>query len=228
MLLYRWRIRLNNKVFVFLAAIALSGCASEVAFNPELVEEEAPAYIAEAQIIVILPTEERELVFEGSPTTEVGNFTTLTVPLGQIMQEIVAHVFESCFMYGVAFTQRLEPEVPFVIAVEPQLRNFSYGYERAPDPRYGVGIDGEETLSIVTPQVEFDLSLNVYNSAGEAVLSDNYESGVVSGESYYTTTRPQQRINAAFHSALQNIMQTVADDIRPYLVGQCEITDMPS
>jgi len=216
---------LNNKALVFLAIFAMSGCAREVAFNPELVAEESPVYIAEAQIVVIIPAEEREMVFEGGPTTEVGNFTTLTVPLGQIMQEITTHVFESCFMYGVAFTERLVPEIPFVIAVEPQLRNFSYGYQREPDPRYGVGIDGEDTLSIVTPQVEFDLALNVYNSAGEPVLSESYESGVVSGESYYTTNRPQQRINAAFHSALQEIMQTVAEDIRPHLVGQCEITE---
>lgn len=216
---------MNKTAIILLTSIIVSGCAREVAFNPELVAEEAPVYIAEAQIAVILPAQEREMVFEGGPTTEVGNFTTLTVPLGQIMQEITTHVFESCFMYGVAFMERLEPEVPFVIAVEPTLRNFSYGYEREPDPRYGIGIDGEDTLSIVTPQVEFDLSLNVYNSAGESVLSEDYESGVVTGESYYTTNRPQQRINAAFHSALQEIMQTVAEDIRPHLVGQCEITD---
>lgn len=218
-------MRYRSSVLLGITALLVSGCVYEVEFDPELIAEESPSYIAEAQILVVMPSEEREFIYEGSPTTEVGNFTTLEIPLGQVMQEITAHVFESCFMYGVAFSETLTPDPSYVIAIEPQLQDFSYGYHREPDPDFGIGVDGEQPVMMVTPQVEFDLMLKAYNANGEPVLDRVYESGLVSGESYYVTNRPQDRINSAFHSALQEVMQTVADDIRPYLVGQCEITD---
>jgi hypothetical protein len=217
---------MKSYTYSCIAALALTGCAFEVAYDPDLVAEETPGYIAEAQIIVVMPADRREFVFDGPPSTEVGDFTTLTIPLGQVVQEITTHVFESCFMYGVAFTEALEPGLRYVIAVEPQIGSFSYGFQREPDPRFNLPIEEEHPVTIITPQVEFDLALTAYNSAGEPVLEKVYESGLVSGDSYYTANRPHERINAAFHSALQRTMQTVAEDLRPHLVGQCEITEL--
>ena len=85
--------------------------------------------------------------------------------------------------------------------------------------------DGEMPRSITTPQVEFDLSVRAYDSSGSAMLERTYPSGLVSGESYEITNRPYERVNETFHAALHEIMVRVAEDIRPLLVGQCEITD---
>jgi hypothetical protein len=84
----------------------------------------------------------------------------------------------------------------------------------------------ETPLSTITPSVEFDMDLTAYNAAGDVVLERTYQSGRVAGESYVVTNRPYERINATFHTALQDMMLTVADDIRPLLVGQCSITDV--
>jgi len=207
-------------------AFVLSACAFEVEYDPDLVAEEAPTYIAEAQLLVVMPAAQRDFVFVGQPKTEVGELSTLSIPLGQVMQEITTHVFESCFMYGVAFTEELVPELRYIVAIEPEIREFSYGYRREPDPDVAQRFDDEPPLMITTPHIEFDLAVTAYNPAGEPILDRVYETGLVSGESYYVTNRPQDIINETFHSALQQTMQSVADDIRPHLVGQCEITDL--
>ncbi|MDH3420378.1 MAG: hypothetical protein OEQ25_06790 [Gammaproteobacteria bacterium] len=206
-------------------AAALSACAYEVGFDPEYVTEDTPSYVAEAEIVVLMHPHDTERVFQGNPSTEVGSFTTLTVPIGNIMQEITAEVFQTCFAYGVVFTQELTSDMAYIVAIEPEIMNFSYGYDRVPlDP---TGPD-EMPRSLTTPQVEFDLSVRAYNSAGETMLERTYSSGLVSGERYEVTNRPYERINETFHGALQEIMLRVADDIRPLLVGQCEITDFAS
>jgi hypothetical protein len=206
----------------FAIAIAISGCAYQVGYDPEYVSEEAPSYVAEAEIVILMHPHDTEYVFQGSPTTAVGEFTTLTIPIGNIMQEIAAEVFQSCFAFGVVFTQDLNRDMAYLVAIEPEIQNFSYAYDRVP-------IDtapDEPPRSITTPQVEFDLAVKAYDSAGRTVLERTYASGPVSGESYEVTNRPYERINETFHSALQQVMVRVADDIRPLLVGQCEITDL--
>ena len=206
-------------------AAVLNACAYEVGFDAEYVTEDTPSYIAEAEIVVLMHPHDTENVFQGNPTTDVGSFTTLTVPIGNIMQEITAEVFQTCFAYGVVFTQELTPDMAFIVAIEPEISNFSYGYDRVPLDPTG---DGEMPRSITTPHVEFDLSVRAYDSSGSTMLERTYPSGLVSGESYEITNRPYERINETFHSALQDIMVRVADDIRPLLVGQCEITDFVS
>ena len=214
------------KVFLLLVpilAIAVSACAYQVGFDAEYVTDDTPGYIAEAEIVVLMHPHDTESVFQGTPTTEVGSFTTLTVPVGNIMQEITAEVFQTCFAYGVVFTQALTSDMAFVVAIEPEIMNFSYGYDRVPvDPMDG----GEMPRFITTPQVEFDLSIRAYDASGTTSLERMYSSGLVSGESYEVTNRPYERINETFHGALQEIMLRVADDIRPLLVGECEITEL--
>lgn len=213
------------RLFLSLLTAALAACAYEVGFDAEYVTEDTPSYIAEAEIVVLMHPHDTENVFQGNPTTDVGSFTTLTVPIGNIMQEITAEVFQTCFAYGVVFTQELTADMAYIVAIEPEIRNFSYGYDRVPlDPTGGE----EVPRSMTTPQVEFDLSVRAYDSSGSTMLERTYASGLVSGESYEITNRPYERINETFHGALQDIMVRVADDIRPLLVGQCDITDFTS
>ena len=66
-----------------------------------------------------------------------------------------------------------------------------------------------------------------HHSTRQQLAQRTYSSGLVNGESYEVTNRPYERINETFHTALQQIMLEVADDLRPLLVGQCRITDLP-
>ena len=214
---------------------ALSGCAHQVDFDAAYVSNEAPSYLAEAEIIVLMHDHDVELVYEGAPDSIVGESTTLTMPIGSIMREITARVFRSCFMYGVVFTEALPPEMGYVLAIEPEIQNFSYQYARRVEEglvevrptRSSEGME-ETPVFTTTPQVQFDLALTAYDRTGRSVLERTYPSGLVSGESWVVSYRPHERINETFHTALQDIMLTVAEDIRPLLVGQCEITDLAS
>jgi len=207
-----------------LFVVALAGCAYQVGYEPAYVSEEAPSYLAQAEIVILMHPHDTEAVFQGSPTTSVGGFTTLTIPIGNIMQEITAEVFHSCFAFGVVFTQELNPDMAYLVAIEPEIQNFSYAYDRVPIE----AAPDEPPRSVTTPAVEFDLAVNAYDSGGRTVLERTYSSGRVAGEPYEVTNRPYERINATFHTALQQVMLRVAADIRPLLVGQCEITDLAS
>lgn len=206
----------------YVAASLLCGCAYEVEYEPTYMTEETPGFVAEAEVVLLMHPHDTENVFQGAPTTAVGGFTTLTIPLGNIMQEISAEVFQSCFAFGVAFTQDLAPDMQFLVAIEPEIRTFTYGYDRIPL----VTAPDEPPASLTTPWVEFELGVRAYDSTRQPVLQRNYASGRVLGETYEVTNRPYELINETFHGALQQVMLQVADDIRPLLVGQCRITDL--
>jgi hypothetical protein len=214
-------MRFSVSIVLVLAAV-LCGCAYQVGFEPEYVSDAAPSYVADAEVVILMHPHDTEYVYQGSPTTQVGEFTTLTIPIGNIMQEIAAEVFSSCFSFGVVFATELRPDQAYLIAIEPELQNFSYAYVRTP-----IDTEPDEApRSMTTPQVSFDLAVKAYDSAGTVVLNRRYESGKVDGERYEVTNRPYERINETFHTALQQVMLRVADDVRPLLVGQCRITDL--
>ena len=146
----------------------------------------------------------------------------LTIPIGNIMQEIAAEVFSSCFSYEGVFTDSLSRDMAFLVAAEREIRRFSYLYDRTPIP---AGFDDERRYS-TTPRVDFELSVKAYDASGDAVLNNVYSSRPVPGEPWEATSRPYERINATFHSAVQNLMLRVADASRPLIVGQCEITEL--
>jgi len=214
-----------------LAVLLLAGgCAVEVEFESEYVSAQTPSYVAEAEIVVLMHDHDLEYVYEGSANTLVGESTTLTMPIGSIMREISARVFQSCFTYGVVFAEELPPGMSYIIAIEPEIREFSYRYDRQTEEGF---IDVTSTddgfvgipVTRITPSIEFEMALTTYDASGNVSLEKTYSSGRVAGESYITTSQPYERINATFHSALQDIMLTVAEDIRPLLVGECTITD---
>jgi hypothetical protein len=205
-----------------IAVLLLCGCAYQVEHEPAYVTEDAPTFVAEAEIVILMHPHDTETVFQGAPATAVGEFTTLTIPIGNIMQEISAEVFRSCFAFGVVFTRELTNDLAFLVAIEPEIRTFSYGYDRVPLET----TPDEPPRSLTTPWVEFELAVRAYDASGQTILERSYPSGRVAGETYEVTNRPYERINETFHRALQQAMVQVAEDLRPSLVGQCRITDI--
>jgi hypothetical protein len=209
---------------VAVALSALSGCGPHV-FQPEYLAEVSPTFLAEDKIVVLMHDHDQQYVFEGKPASQLGDPITLTMPIGAILREVTANVFRSYFMYGVVFTDRLDPGLLYTIAIEPEVRDFSYRYDRrVENDIVDVGSDGDrlEPVSIITPSIEFQLDVAVHDSSGNVVMEKSYLSGLVEGESYIVTSRPHERINATFHAALQKVMQQVAEDVRPF-VAQVDI-----
>jgi hypothetical protein len=211
-------------------ALALGGCAYELEYEPEYLADTTPRYLAETQILVLMQPQDMEYVYEGRPDSVIGETITLRMPIGAITREIVAGVLQSHFNYGVVFAGQLVPDLRYVVAIEPEIRNFSYRY----DQQIEEGVvelrpveDDYEAVpaTIITPSIQFELALKAYDSSGNVLLDKVYPSGLVAGESYIVTSRPHERINATFHATLQDIMLTVAEDIRPFLAVQPNIFD---
>ena len=106
------------------------------------------------------------------------------------------------------------------VAIEPEIRDFAYRYDRPVegdvfDIRPGSDSDAQP-LSTITPSIRFTLALTVYDAGNKVLLRKTYESGWVAGEKYIVTSRPHERVNATFHKALQATMEKVAADIRPF------------
>ena len=210
-------------VGVLAVSSILCGCVAQARFEPQYLSKVSPDYLAETEIVVIMHDHDQQYVFEGKPESRIGETITLTMPIGAILREVTAEVFRSYFMYGVVFTPQIIPDLHYVVAIEPEIKNFSYRYDRQVegdtfDVQRSNGGDLEaQPVSIITPSIQFDLALKVYDTSNKVLLEKTYPSGVVKGEPYIVTSRPHERINATFHKALEGMLMQVADDIRPFL-----------
>ncbi len=215
---------------LLIGSALLAGCAAQGQFESNYLEQVNPPYLAETKIVILMHDHDLEYTFEGKPTSQIGENITLTMPLGSIMREVAASVFQSYFMYGVVFTEELSPSLLYLVALEPEIRDFSYRYDRQVEAdvfdvrRSDSGDLAAEPVSVITPSISFTLDIKAYDSDGKVLLQKSYDSGQVAGESYIVTSRPHERINATFHKALQEIMLKVADDIRPFL-AEAEIPE---
>jgi len=207
------------------AVIMLCGCAAEVQYEPEYLGTAIPRYLAETQIIVLMDSQDVEYVYEGTADSFVGQTVTLRMPIGAILREIAASVLQSHFNYGVLFAGSPPPDVHYVVAIDPEIRDFSYRYDQRVDDNVIEILTtdgGVEAIpaTVITPSIQFELVLHAYDAAGNVILDKVYPSGVVAGESYYVTSRPHERINATFHATLQSMMLMVAEDLRSFLASQ--------
>jgi hypothetical protein len=209
-------------VALAVASAAFAACAYQVGYQPDYVPPERPPYVADGKLLIVMPEAQRQLVYEGAPATEVGSFTKITIPFGTIMQDIAAQVFNSCFARGVEFAENREAASDYVLALEADLGKFFYSYTRVIDEGFSV----EEPTTWLVPQVRISLDVRAYDPRGIKVLEKTYDSGVAAGEQYTVDSKPAERINETLHETLTRLMLQVANDIRPLLVGECDIRDL--
>jgi hypothetical protein len=79
------------------AALALGACAYEIGYRGDYLRQEPPQYVAQGKLLIVMPEEQRAFTYEGPPSSRTGDYTTLVVPIGDIVQEIASHVFGECF-----------------------------------------------------------------------------------------------------------------------------------
>jgi hypothetical protein len=204
------------------AAFAAAGCAYEIGYRPDYVPAAAPSYVAQGKLLIVMPQEQREFVYAGSPSSRTGDFTTLTIPFGAILQDIAKQVFGECFAYGVEFVETAAGRADYVLALEGDMQDFAYSYTKVIDEGFGES----PTEAWIVPEVNISFAVKAHNLAGATVLDKIYDSGVMAGESYMVTSRPAERINRTLHATLHSLMLKLAADLRPLLLEECEITDV--
>ena len=213
---WRWRGMLG------MGLLMLGGCAYEVGYDPAYVPDERPTYVADGALLIVMPEAQRQLVYESAPVSEVGSFTTITIPFGSIMQDIARDVFGSCFARGVVFAENRDRTAEYVLALEGDMQEFLYSYTRVIDEGFSV----EEPTTWLVPEVRMSFDVRAYDPQGLMVLDRTYDSGVVAGPRYYVDSRPAERVNETLHATLHQFMLQVAADVRPLLVGSCDIRDL--
>lgn len=154
--------------------------------------------------------------------TRTGDYTTLVVPIGNIVQEIASHVFGECFAYGVEVADSREGHDDYVLAIEGDMQQFMYAYDRIID----AGFNAERADVWTVPEVRIAFAVKAYDRAGEQVLDKVYDSGVIAGEEYLVTSKPAERINRVLHATLHDLMLQLVADVRPLLMERCQITDV--
>jgi hypothetical protein len=207
---------------VLVGSVLLGGCTAQGLYEPEYLSKVTPPYLAENKIVILMHDHDEQLVFTGKPESQIGENITLQMPIGTILREVCANVFRSCFMYGVVFTDRLVPDLRYHVAIEPEIRNFGYRYDRQiQGDVFDIrpNSDAAEPLSTITPSVHFELAVKAYDANNKVLLDKVYESGLVAGESYIVTSRPHEHVNETFHKALQETLEKVAVDIRPFFAA---------
>ena len=204
------------------AALLLGGCAYEIGYHDEYLPQEPPAYIAQGKLLIVMPEEQQQFVYEGPPSSRTGDYTTLVVPVGAMVEETARHVFGDCFAYGVEVAATREGHDDYVLAIEGNMQQFLYSYTKVID----AGFNGERADTWIVPEVEIAFAVKAYNRAGETVLDKIYDSGIVAGEEYLTTSKPAERINRVLHSTLHELMLDLVADVRPLLIEECEVTEL--
>ena len=207
---------------ILAAAVALGGCAYEIGYRGEYLPQDPPQYLAQGKLLVVMPEDQRTFVYEGRPGSRTGDFTTLTVPVGAIVQEIASHVFGECFAYGVEFAPSRAGRDDFVLAIEGDMQEFIYSYTKVID----AGFNGQRADVWIVPEVEVAFAVKGYNRAGDTVLDKVYDSGVAAGEEYLITSKPAERINRVLHTTLHDLMLELVADVRPLLMEECEVSDL--
>lgn len=204
------------------AALALGGCAYEIGYRGEYLRQEPPQYVAQGKLLIVMPEEQRTFTYEGPPSSRTGDYTTLVVPIGNIVQEIARHVFGECFAYGVEVADSREGHDDYVLAIEGDMQQFMYAYDRIID----AGFNAERADVWTVPEVQIAFAVKAYDRAGEQVLDKVYDSGVIAGEEYVVTSQPAERINRVLHATLHDLMLQLVADVRPLLMERCQITDV--
>ncbi|MBN1237112.1 MAG: hypothetical protein JXB36_01360 [Gammaproteobacteria bacterium] len=215
-------IAASGRLFFTAALIAAAaGCSYRVGYEPDYVPEERPPFVAQGKLLIVMPEEQYRYTFQGSPESEVGDYTTMEIPVGAIVTDVARDVFDPCFASGLVFADDRFVDEDYVLAVEGDLDSFMYRYSRIVE----TGFDETEADIWIAPEVRIALDVRVYDSGGRQLLDETYDSGLVSGEPYRTAMRPAESVNQVLHATLHALMLDVADDLRPLLIGRCEVED---
>lgn len=199
-----------------------AGCAHEIAFDPDYVPPERPAFVADGALLIVVREDQSEFTYEGPPDSEVGDFTTMTIPMADIVREIAVDVFGSCFGQGVIFAPSRDVDQDYVLALEANLDDFFYRYSR----EFDRGFSETDPLVWIVPEVEISFDVDVFDSRGTRVLSKTYDSGIQAGDRYIVTSRHEERINRVLHATLHALMTQAANDLYPLLIGECTVLDL--
>jgi hypothetical protein len=150
--------------------------------------------------------EAENAVHSGGPESFTGGATTLNIPLGFILRSVSEEVLQDRFSGGTQFANRLPAASTAQLTLMPSIVRFEYWYNSARNVGFAI-----------TPQVEVDLQVVLLDASGSEILNATYESGRVSGDTYFASGSPGEKVNQTLHRVLYDLLVKAFDDARPAL-----------
>jgi hypothetical protein len=193
---------------VSIALTVSSGCAYQAGYNPTYIPDEEPEYISADEVLLIMPDEIEDFVYSGSPSSFTGGGTTLTIPLGVILKEVSEEILEDRFSGPVGFANEFKASGQYRLALEPRIKRFDYKYNQLKNLGFAI-----------TPEVELDLEVKILDAKGQAIFQQSYESGRVSGDTYFISGSPSEKINQTIHRTLYDLLELSFADARPVVLA---------
>lgn len=190
-----------------LTTAVLSGCSFNAGYNSTYLPPAGITTKIDEKILIVMSEQEQEWVYSGNPASFTGGGTTLTVPLGNITKQIALEVFSRRFAAADAAVE-LPTDSAYRIVVNPRVSRFEYAYNQLKNIGFAI-----------TPEVQLDLDVKLYDASGSQVLAKSYESGIRSGDSYMVSGSPAEKINQTMHRTLFELMEQAADDTVAALDG---------
>ena len=190
------------------ALLLSSGCAYQAGYNPTYIPDEEPEYISADEVLLVMPDEVEDFVYSGSPSSFTGGGTTLTIPLGVILKEVSEEILEDRFSGRVDFANQFRAGEQYQLALVPRITRFDYKYNQLKNLGFAI-----------TPEVELDLEVKILGADGEKIFQHSYESGRVSGDTYFLSGSPSEKINQTIHRALYDLLELSFADARPVVLA---------
>ncbi|MDJ0741682.1 MAG: hypothetical protein QNJ91_18395 [Gammaproteobacteria bacterium] len=190
-----------------LTTALLSGCSFNAGYNSTYLPPAGITTKIDENILIVMSEQEQDWVYSGNPASFTGGGTTLTMPLGNITKQIALEVFSRRFASADAAVE-LPANGAYRIVVNPRVSRFEYAYNQLKNIGFAI-----------TPEVQLDLDVKLFDAGGAQVLAKTYESGIRSGDSYMVSGSPAEKINQAMHRALFALMEQAADDTVAALDG---------
>jgi len=192
-----------------LIAVSLSSaCAYQAGYNPTYIPDEEPEYISADEVLLVIPDEVEGFVYSGSPSSFTGGGTTLTIPLGVILKEVSEEILEDRFSGKVGFANEFRAGEQYRLALEPRIKRFDYKYNQLKNLGFAI-----------TPEVELDLDVTILDAQGQAIYQQLYESGRVSGDTYFISGSPSEKVNQTIHRVLYDLLERSFADARPAVLA---------
>ncbi len=199
--------RTNRLISGLISLFLASGCAYQAGYNPAYIPDEAPEYLSAEQVLLVIPAEEENFVHTSNPSSFTGGATTLTIPIGFILKQVSQEILEDRFAGGTGFANEFVPDQGYAVALYPRIKRFDYKYNQLKNLGFAI-----------TPQVEVDLQVQIMDEAGQPIFDELYESGRVSGDTYFVSGSPGEKVSQTLHRTLYDLLEKSFEDARPVVL----------
>jgi hypothetical protein len=187
--------------------IALSGCATSVAYRADYLPEKSIAEDSrvEGRVLVYTTRADDERLVTAGATSFTGSAAKLTTPVGMIAREVAVKVFARAARDGAVAANELVDLGRYSVIVRPEVKEFSYGFPQLKNLGFAI-----------TPEVRLRLRLSILDDQGRVALEREYDTGTVEGSSYILSGSPYERISRLLHESMQDLMIRAVTDVRAF------------